>query len=141
MQSGLRRLFVWKYRDGRLLKPWLQVLAAKAAARERPELAARLLAQVARIFVEHGCCEVLNGCKGKPHRFFLTRTEKRFTAAAALYLEAAAAVASSVTRKPDRVDRGPAGEGFSYPASNSVPNSWAERGRGFRIHRSSPHCR
>jgi hypothetical protein len=94
MQSGARRLFVWKYRDGRLLKPWLQVLAAKAAARERPELAARLLAQVARIFVEHGCCEVLNGCTGKPHKFFLTRTEKHFTAAAGLFLEAAAALAA-----------------------------------------------
>jgi hypothetical protein len=93
MQSGLRRLFVWKYRDGRLLKPWLQVLAAKAAARERPALAERLLAQVARIFVEHGCCEVLNGCTGKPHKFFLTRTEKHFSAAAGLFLEAAAAIA------------------------------------------------
>lgn len=97
LQSGLRRLFVWRYRDGRLLKPWLQVLAAKAAARERPALAERLLAQVARIFVEHGCCEVLNGCTGKPHKFFLTRTEKHFTAAAALYLEAAAAVAATST--------------------------------------------
>lgn len=92
LQSGLRRLFVWRYRDGRLLKPWLQVLAAKAAARDRPELAERLLAQVARIFVEHGCCEVLNGCTGKPHKFFLTRTEKHFTAAAGLFLEAAALV-------------------------------------------------
>jgi hypothetical protein len=93
MQSGMRRVFVWKYRDGRLLKPWLQVLAAKAAARERPALAARLLAQVARVFLDHGCCEVLNGCTEKPHEFFLTRTEKRFTAAAALYLEAVASLA------------------------------------------------
>jgi hypothetical protein len=95
LQSGLRRLFVWRYRDGRLLKPWLQVLAAKAAARERPELAERLLAQVARIFLEHGCCEVLNGCTGKPHKFFLTRTEKHFSAAAGLYLEAVGALAKA----------------------------------------------
>jgi hypothetical protein len=95
MQSGMRRVFVWKYRDGRLLKPWLQLLAAKAAARDRPHLAARLLAQVARVFVDHGCCEVMNGSTGKPHQFFLTRTEKRFTAAAALYLEAAAAISPS----------------------------------------------
>ena len=98
MQSGLRRLFVWKYRDGRLLKPWLQVLAAKAAAAERPELAEKLLAHVARIFVEHGCCEVMNGCTGKPHKFFLTRTEKHFTAAAGLYLEAAAFLADRRAR-------------------------------------------
>jgi mannosylglycerate hydrolase MGH1-like protein len=87
MQSGIRRVFLWKYRDGRLLKPWLQILAAKAAVRERPGFAATLLAQVARVFVDHGCCEVLNGHTGRPHEFFLTRTEKRFTAAAALYLE------------------------------------------------------
>ena len=100
LQSGLRRLFVWRYRDGRLLKPWLQVLAAKAAARERPALAERLLAQVARIFAEHGCCEVLNGFTGKPHKFFLTRTEKHFTAAAGLYLEAAAALAHATRPQP-----------------------------------------
>lgn len=93
MQAGMRRVFVWKYREGRLLKPWLQTLAAKAAARERPGFATRLLAQVARAFVDHGCCEVLSGNTGKPHEFFVTRTEKRFTAAAALYLEAAAALA------------------------------------------------
>lgn len=93
LQAGLRRVFVWKYRDGRLLKPWLQVLTAKAVAAERPELAQRLLLPVARIFVEHGCCEVMNGDTGQPHEFFLTRTEKRFTVAAALYLEAAAALA------------------------------------------------
>ncbi len=51
MQSGLRRLALWKYRDGRLLKPWLQMLAAKAAAKDKPELAKSLLTQVARIFV------------------------------------------------------------------------------------------
>lgn len=92
LQSGMRRVFVWKYRDGRLLKPWLQALAAKAVAAERPALAKRLLLPVARIFVEHGCCEVLNGDTGQPHQFFLTRTEKRFTVAAALFLEAAAAL-------------------------------------------------
>jgi hypothetical protein len=92
MQSGLRRVFVWRYRDGRLLKPWLQLLAAKAAAGERPDLAARLVAQVARVFVEHGCREVINGNTGTPLEFLLTRTEKRFTAAAALYLEAVAAM-------------------------------------------------
>lgn len=92
LQAGLRRVFVWKYRDGRLLKPWLQALTAKAVAAERPALAARLLLPVARIFVEHGCCEVMNGDTGQPHEFFLTRTEKRFTVAAALYLEAAAAL-------------------------------------------------
>ncbi|HSK80726.1 MAG TPA: hypothetical protein VLQ45_30005 [Thermoanaerobaculia bacterium] len=95
LQAGLRRVFVWKYRDGRLLKPWLQILAAKAVAAERPALAARILLPVARIFVEHGCCEVMNGDTGQPHEFFLTRTEKRFTVAAALYLEAAAALALS----------------------------------------------
>lgn len=92
LQAGLRRVFVWKYRDGRLLKPWLQALTAKAVAAERPALAARLLLPVARIFVEHGCCEVMNGDTGRPHEFFLTRTEKRFTVAAALYLEAASAL-------------------------------------------------
>jgi hypothetical protein len=92
MQAGMRRVFVWKYREGSLLKPWLQTLAAKAAAQERPDLAARLLAQVARVFVDHGCCEVLSGNTGKPHEFFVTRTEKRFTAAAALFLDAAAAL-------------------------------------------------
>jgi hypothetical protein len=97
MQSGMRRLFVWKYREGRLLKPWLQLLAAKTAALERPDLAKGLLARVAHIFVEHGCCEVMNGCEGTPHKFFLTRTEKHFTAAAALYLEAAAAVGARST--------------------------------------------
>lgn len=94
-QAGLRRVFVWKYRDGRLLKPWLQALAAKAVAEERPELARRILLPVARIFVEHGCCEVMNGGTGRPHQFFLTRTEKRFTVAAALFLEAAAALGES----------------------------------------------
>lgn len=94
MQSGLRRVFTWKYRDGRLLKPWIQALAAKAVAGERPDLARRLLLPVARIFVEHGCCEVMNGDTGRPHQFFLTRTEKRFTVAAALFLEAAAALTS-----------------------------------------------
>jgi len=93
MQAGLRRVFVWKYRDGRLLKPWLQLLAASAVATERPRLAERLLLTVARIFVEHGCCEVMNGDTGRPHEFFVTRTEKRFTAAAALFLETAAALA------------------------------------------------
>jgi molybdopterin-guanine dinucleotide biosynthesis protein A len=88
----MRRVFTWKYRDGRLLKPWLQALAAKAVAADRPALAKRLLLPVARIFVEHGCCEVMNGDTGQPHQFFLTRTEKRFTVAAALYLEAAAAL-------------------------------------------------
>jgi hypothetical protein len=92
MQSGMRRLFVWKYRDGRLLKPWLQLLAAKTVAPERPALAEKLLARVARIFVDYGCCEVMNGCQGTPHQFFLTRTENRFTVAAALFLEAAAAL-------------------------------------------------
>jgi hypothetical protein len=92
LQAGLRRVFVWKYRDGRLLKPWLQALTAKAVAAEKPDLAVRLLLPVARIFVEHGCCEVMNGGTGQPHEFFLTRTEKRFTVAAALYLEAAAAL-------------------------------------------------
>lgn len=92
IQSGLRRVFTWKYRDGRLLKPWLQALAAKAVAAERPALARRLLLPVARIFLEHGCCEVMDGDTGRPHQFFLTRTEKRFTVAAALYLEAAAAL-------------------------------------------------
>lgn len=87
LQSGMRRIFVWKYRDGRLLKPWLQILTAKAVAADRPELAKRLLLPVARIFVEHGCCEVMDGGTGQPHEFFLTRTEKRFTVAAALYLE------------------------------------------------------
>jgi hypothetical protein len=91
-QAGLRRVFVWRYRDGSLLKPWLQALAAKAVAAERPDLAERLLLPVARIFVEHGCCEVMNGNTGRPHEFFLTRTEKRFTVAAALFLEAAAAL-------------------------------------------------
>lgn len=91
-QAGLRRVFVWKYRDGRLLKPWLQALAAKAVAAERPDLAKRILLPVARIFVEHGCCEVMDGATGRPHEFFLTRTEKRFTVAAALFLEAAAAL-------------------------------------------------
>ncbi|HEX6864993.1 MAG TPA: hypothetical protein VF414_19335 [Thermoanaerobaculia bacterium] len=93
LQAGLRRVFVWKYRDGRLLKPWLQALTAKAVAAEKPALAARLLLPVARIFVEHGCCEVMDGATGQPHEFFLTRTEKRFTVAAALYLEAAGALA------------------------------------------------
>jgi hypothetical protein len=95
LQSGMRRVFVWKYRDGRLLKPWLQILAAKAVAADRPALAKRLLLPVARIFVEHGCCEVMNGGTGQPHEFFLTRTEKRFTVAAALYLETAAALAAA----------------------------------------------
>lgn len=94
-QAGLRRVFVWKYRDGKLLKPWLQILAAKAVAADRPQLAERLLLPVARIFVEHGCCEVMNGNTGRPHEFFLTRTEKRFSVAAALYLEAAAALAQA----------------------------------------------
>lgn len=97
MQAGLRRVFVWKYREGRLLKPWLQALAAKAVAGERPGLARRLLLPVARIFVEHGCCEVMNGDTGRPHQFFLTRTEKRFTVAAALFLEAAAALGTTQT--------------------------------------------
>lgn len=88
MQSGMRRLFVWKYRDGRLLKPWLQSLAARAAAAEKPDLAARLVSDVGRIFQKHGCCEVIDGDTGKPHEFFITRTEKRFTAAAALCLQA-----------------------------------------------------
>jgi hypothetical protein len=96
LQSGLRRLFVWRYRDGRLLKPWLQILAARAAARERPHLARKLLGHVASIFLEHGCCEVLNGGTGRPHKFFLTRTEKSFTVAAALFLEAAAVISPVV---------------------------------------------
>jgi hypothetical protein len=95
LQAGLRRVFVWKYRDGRLLKPWLQILAARAVAAERPHLAEKLLLPVARIFVEHGCCEVMNGNTGQPHEFFLTRTEKRFTVAAALYLETAAVLAQA----------------------------------------------
>lgn len=94
LQSGLRRVFVWKYRDGRLLKPWLQILAAKAVSADRPELAKRLLLPVARIFVEHGCCEVMDGATGRPHEFFVTRTEKRFTVAAALYVETVAALAA-----------------------------------------------
>lgn len=99
LQSGMRRVFLWKYREGRLLKPWLQVLAAKAAAGERPDLAARLLAQVARVFVDHGCCEVINGNTGKPHEFLLTRTEKRFTAAAALFLSAVAGGSGTAARR------------------------------------------
>ncbi len=39
----------------------------------------------------------MNGNSGKPHEFFLTRTEKRFSAAAALFLEASAAIKLALT--------------------------------------------
>jgi glycogen debranching enzyme len=94
MTPALRRLFVRHYLTGRLMLPWLQLLAARAVAEERPELARHLVSRVAEPLVRYGrSVEALYDGRTRL-RYFFTAPEDHFTWGSAALHEAYAALES-----------------------------------------------
>jgi hypothetical protein len=88
--SLLRFPFVRHYLSGRLLLPWIQLLAARAVAPWRPELAFTLTHQVAEPMIGYRTClEALH--EGRtPLRFFFTTQEYSFSWGSAALIETCA---------------------------------------------------
>jgi hypothetical protein len=91
--SPLRAPFVRHYLSGRLLLPWLQLLAARAAAPTHTNLARRLTLQVALPVIRYGrSLEALY--EGRvPLRYLFTAQEHHFTWGSAALQETCEALA------------------------------------------------